>query len=452
MQKIQKNTIVYSKSVNHYDEDEIYSKLPDDLFSCIRRNSSVTLKPNWVLESHQYRKGEWEYVITHPTLISAVIRKVVERLESGGQIIIADAPTTEASYDLLISKYPVRRWADIAAKKGVSIQIIDLRDNKWKSQNGIIVDRINLKGDPRGKTEVDLSEKLSEFYGHKKSRRGYYGADYDTSETNNAHNGRTNLYRVSRSVIESDVFINLPKLKTHRKAGITCCLKNLVGINTYKNFLPHHSEGSPKDGGDQFPTDKSINARVEGPLMAYLKKHVLPKQSLARFLSPLSNVGKKLFGDTRDVIRSGNWYGNDTIWRMLLDLNKILLFAKPNGNMREDVYTNRKHYIGIVDAILAGEGDGPLAPEPVQMNLLIFGNNPVAIDTVSAWLMGFDPFKIPSIKNAFYIQHYKICDFSFQDIEADLDGQIYNLTEIPDKFNFKFKPHFGWENYLERSA
>jgi len=92
MKKMHKNAIVYSKSVNHYDEDEIYSKLPDELFSCIRRNSSVTLKPNWVFESHQYRKDEWEYVITHPTLISAVIRKVVERLESTGSIIIADAP------------------------------------------------------------------------------------------------------------------------------------------------------------------------------------------------------------------------------------------------------------------------------------------------------------------------------------------------------------------------
>ena len=32
---------------------------------------------------------------------------------------------------------------------------------------------------------------------------------------------------------------SLPKLKTHKKAGITCALKNLIGINGNKEYLPH---------------------------------------------------------------------------------------------------------------------------------------------------------------------------------------------------------------------
>jgi hypothetical protein len=35
--------------------------------------------------------------------------------------------------------------------------------------------------------------------------------------------------------------------------GMTCALKNLVGINANKNWLPHHTEGTPEQGGDQFP-------------------------------------------------------------------------------------------------------------------------------------------------------------------------------------------------------
>jgi len=32
-------------------------------------------------------------------------------------------------------------------------------------------------------------------------------------------------------------------LKLHRKAGITCALKNLIGINGNKEYLPHHRLG-----------------------------------------------------------------------------------------------------------------------------------------------------------------------------------------------------------------
>lgn len=50
----------------------------------------------------------------------------------------------------------------------------------------------------------------------------------------------------------ADVFINLPKMKVHKKTGVTLSLKNLVGINADKNWLPHYSGGSPRNGGDQF--------------------------------------------------------------------------------------------------------------------------------------------------------------------------------------------------------
>jgi uncharacterized protein (DUF362 family) len=437
------------KTIEDYDQNKIYKLLPNELFNCIHSKSKVVLKPNWVFESHQYRKNDWEYIITHPTIITAVIRKVVDRLGSEGSIIIADAPTTEASFKSIIKRYPVDYWRKIASEKNILIQIIDLRDYEWKTKNGIIVERIALPGDPKGKTEVDLHGESSEFHGHMISKRGYHGADYNTSETNEAHNGLRNLYKVSRSIIESDVFINIPKLKTHRKAGITCCLKNLVGINTYKNFLPHHNEGGPKDGGDQFPKDNNINASIEGPLMSFLKKNILQNQSLMNYLSPLMEIGKKIFGDTRYVIRSGNWYGNDTVWRMILDLNKILFYAEPNGKMRKDILSEKKHYIGIVDGILAGEGHGPLAPEPVKMNYLIFGKNPIAIDTISSILMGFDPNKIPTISNSYKIKKFRFGDFSKREIIVQFNHEIFKIIDIPKNAILNLKPQFGWKDHIE---
>jgi len=238
--------------------------------------------------------------------------------------------------------------------KGVELQIIDLREDEWINEGDVTVSRKKLVGDPKGSTEVNLVSDLSEFHNHIKSKRGYYGADYNIKEVNKAHDGYNNLYRVSRSIIEANVFINIPKLKTHKKAGITCCLKNLVGINTYKNYLPHHSEGGPEDLGDQFPTNK-IKTKIEGPVMAFIKQYVIQNTMMARIFKPFKRWSKNIFGDTNNTIRSGNWYGNDTVWRMILDLNKVLFYANYDGTIREDNWINTKNYIGIVDAILAGD-------------------------------------------------------------------------------------------------
>ena len=61
--------------------------------------------------------------------------------------------------------------------------------------------------------------------------------------------------------MKCDLFVNLPKLKTHKKTGITCSLKNFVGINGDKNWLPHHTEGVPANGGDEFPSFASTLLR-----------------------------------------------------------------------------------------------------------------------------------------------------------------------------------------------
>lgn len=441
-------SIVNVVPVRHYEVGDIVSALPEALFRCINPGNTVVLKPNWVMQSHKYRPDDWEFVITHPAVITAVLMMVLQRLNGSGRVVVTDGPTTETSFRKLIARYPTTQWEFLAKSAGVQLEIIDLREHEWETRNDIIVERRVLPGDPRGKTGVDLFDDRSEFWGHAKSVRGYHGADYDRKETNDAHDGHHNRYSVSRTVLEADVFINLPKLKTHRKAGITCCLKNLVGINTYKNYLPHYSEGGPGEGGDQFPRD-NVSARIEGPLMGFLKQRVLTNAHLAKALSPLNTIGRKIFGDTREVVRSGNWFGNETIWRMVLDLNKVLLYANPDGSMREGGLLHAKHYIGIVDGILAGEGHGPLAPEPVEMGYLFCGTDPAAIDATGATFMGFDPLKIPSIANAFKVAHYPISGSSLDEVVAEFRGQEHGLRDVPEDLVVRCEPQFGWKGQIE---
>lgn len=433
-----------------YDGKEVAAALPDALFQQINPGDAVVLKPNWVFECHRYRKNEWEYVITHPSVIDAVLRKVLKRLDGKGRISIMDGPMTDACFDKLMAHYPLRQWEELAREQGVQFEIIDLRDSEWTVKDGVIVERKELPGDPRGKVVVDLEGEKSEFWGQRKSRRGYYGADYNLNETNQAHDGTRNLYSVSRTVLESDVFINLPKLKTHRKAGITCCLKNLVGINTYKNYLPHHSEGGPGEGGDQFPSD-NLNSKLEGPLITFVKQHLLQNEVAARILAPLKKVALRLFGDSSSVVRSGSWHGNDTLWRTIVDLNKVLLYCSPQGEMAADPLPKAKRYIGVVDAVLAGEGDGPLAPDPVGMGYLVSGSNPVALDAACAALMGFDAGRIRSIARSFSARSYPLCGFTLREVRIVLDGWEGGVDDLPPEKVVPLRAHAAWRGAIEKN-
>lgn len=93
---------------------------------------------------------------------------------------------------------------------------------------GVVVGRRTLEGDPRGYVVYDLGD-ASEFRGHAGAGH-YYGADYDAAEVNRHHTGGRHEYLIARSAVEADVLISLPKIKTHKKAGVTLSLKNLVGI------------------------------------------------------------------------------------------------------------------------------------------------------------------------------------------------------------------------------
>jgi uncharacterized protein (DUF362 family) len=433
-----------------YNHQEILKKLPDEVFDVIGDARKIVLKPNWVKHAHLERPNDWDYVITHPEVITAVLLKVLEKMKPEGKITIIDGPEMTTRFDELISHYPVYEWRKVASKKNIKIDIIDLREDVWYDNGELVVKREKKKGDPLGSTEINLKEK-SEFFGHQKSKKGYFGADSDIKETNRAHNGIDNRYRLSKTVIESDVFINLPKLKTHKKSGVTICLKNLVGINTYRNFLPHYSIGPKSEGGDQFPVD-TAKGKLESNLNPLFHQYIRTSPFLSKLFSPGMKIARKIFGDNKSTNRSGSWYGNDTIWRMILDLNKSLLYANPDGSFRDDKLTNRKKYIGIVDGILGGEGYGPKVPDPKHLGYIIAGNNPLAIDAVSASLMGFNPFKISSIARAFNIHHYPIGSFKYDEIEMIHGNHEYKLTEIPDNLISKFIPASGWKNYIEKSV
>jgi hypothetical protein len=212
-----------------------------------------------------------------------------------------------------------------------------------------------LPGDPAGYVKVNL-DRYSAFCEISHLCHLLYGSEYDPNEIRSHHDGRTHEYLISRTILGADCVINLPKLKTHKKTGITACMKNLIGINGNKNWLPHHRLGTLAQGGDQF-ADDGIRHRVERKVMAcfrWLFPLLGPMRGI--FAGPLQAVGARIFGDTNaDTIRSGNWYGNDTAWRMVVDLNRILMYAGRDGLLQDSA---ARRMFCIVHGIVGGEGNG----------------------------------------------------------------------------------------------
>ena len=217
----------------------------------VRPGDRVVLKPNLLREA-ALSSEDWRHVITHPTVIGAVIDQVAPLLEGRGEIVIADGPQTDASFAAICARTGLEELATVASRRfGVPVRVLDLRQEEWTTRDGVVVARRSLPGDPLGYVDIDLGER-SAFQDHD-GQGHYYGASFDARETNREHGPGRHRYRISGTVMACDVLINLPKLKTHKKAGITASLKNLVGVNGNKNWLPHYTLRRAGAAGDQYP-------------------------------------------------------------------------------------------------------------------------------------------------------------------------------------------------------
>jgi uncharacterized protein (DUF362 family) len=414
----------------------------------IRPGHTVLLKPNWVREKHPRDLHGWRYTVTHGSVIRAVAEYVAIALRGSGRIVVGDAPQTDSDFGAIARVTGASAVAAWFRGRGLDFDLIDFRRERWVERGGVIVERIALPGDPGGYVSFDLGSD-SRFVGHQ-GEGHYYGAFYDEGEVNSHHTGGHHEYLISGTAIAADVFINLAKLKTHKKTGVTLNLKNLVGINGDKNWLPHHTAGHPRIGGDQFPSG-SVGRFVERHLGRLARRVAIEMPVVGPWLlARARNIGTAVLGDTEHVVRSGNWHGNDTTWRMALDLNTILMYGGADGSLRSDVAP--KTYLSFVDGILAGQGSGPLNPDPVPCGVVAFGSRPADVDATCAWLMGFDPDALPVIAQAYRPSRFPIGDGDWRSVPVVSNRPEWNgaLTSIADHDCFDFEPHFGWKGAVER--
>ena len=121
----------------------------------------------------------------------------------------------------------------------------------------------------------------------------FRGVFDEREETIKSHSGDNQLYTFSSSIYNSNLYISIPKLKTHHKTGVTLNLKGLIGSIINKNQLVHWKVGYTNIGGDEYP-NKEIYDKMQ----------------------------------KEKIQERGAWPGNDTIWRMVCDLYQAFLNRK----------------------------------------------------------------------------------------------------------------------------
>ncbi|GAG44964.1 unnamed protein product, partial [marine sediment metagenome] len=198
--------------------------------------------------------GKLETVVTQLAVMRPLVDYALKAVGPSGEVIIADAPQYDCDVDILLRELRLPeflRWYRDAL--GLEVEWRDLRVQFGRHVNGVVIERRDLPGDPEGYVAVDLGD-ASEFTTLDSPRRARLrGADYDEEVTIRHHSGGRNEYLVSKTVLSADLVINCPKIKTHKKGGVTLSMKNLIGINGDKNWLPHYRSGFTSKGGDEFP-------------------------------------------------------------------------------------------------------------------------------------------------------------------------------------------------------
>lgn len=435
------------------DKDNYGNTKWNPLGEFINQGDKVVIKPNFVLDRNQ-KNGEVYSVITHPSIIRVICDYVYIALKGKGKIIIADAPQADCDFEKLLEITELYSIAKLYQKeKNFSIEIYDLRQLRlsdfYDSSTRIIED-----GDPLGYSIVDYGKKSA--FSEIKNKEKYYGSDFDRKEILSHHNQDKNEYCIANTILSADVVISVPKMKTHRKAGVTLCMKNLVGINGNKNYLPHFRIGLPEDGGDEFPYLTKEQKKVMYTNRK-LKDNLLAKSN--KFHDNLYHLARRGYhllikiyprAESGSVIECGNWHGNETLWRMIVDLNRILIYANKNGEICD---TPQRKLFMLVDGIWAGEGNGPLEPDLKKCGIVACGMNPLAVDLVLTEIMGFDINKIPLFRNLLKNEDVKssIFNLGIKDINVQSNNDNYrNILNSLQIVSKQFKPADGWVGYVER--
>lgn len=416
-------------------------KIWNPLKDYVKPNDRVFLLCNFVFHKRKKENEDTLFSkVTHPSVIRAICDYCIIALKGRGEIHIGNSPLQIANFERIKQTFGLNKIEDFYSTNhsSVKVKFIDLRGYITKqSRSGkltVVKNEIEKVG-----INVDFSE--YSLFNELKGNRKYRVTNYSYKWITKLHNNRKHIYCINKEILNSDVIISIPKLKVHEKVGITLGVKGYVGAMASKESLCHHQFGPPCIGGDEYPVCNPFKI-LYSHLHDFAYSYKIPIitsffQILDRNLSRIaSRIGTKIIG--------GAWFGNDTAWRMAVDLAKIMHFVDNHGKVNDKVI--RKNLI-LVDGVIGGEGQGPLNPKPIISNTLVFSDNVVDGDYVGAIIMGFEPEKFKIVED-FYKKGRKLKIVSEKPEECIYNGKIIQTIVLKEKFHYSFLLPKGWRTYI----
>jgi hypothetical protein len=382
-------------------------------------------------------------------VLRAVLDYAAKALEGRGRILVADCPVQGARWDEVVRLVGLEEVLADARRRfpGLELAARDFRLTRATAVGGVLLtQRTKERDDAYVELELGADSLLEPLM------RGAFAfgvSQYPRERMRRSHAPGRNRYLVPRELLEADLFVNLPKLKSHQKAGLTCALKNLVGVNGHKDYLPHFRYGSPSRGGDEYPDG--------GPLwQAYWDlAHRGWEGGAARRLWQAGAVAcahalRRLSGVPRErfLQGGGSFHRNDTLWRTILDVNRAFLhWDRASGALVE---ASPRRYLAVVDGLVGGDRESPLSPAPVPAGLVLAGRNPLAVDTVAAALMRLDWRKIPLLAHGWDAYRWPLAAFAPEQIAVRGLPGVERLDDVVRCGGLlPFQPSCGWRSHVE---
>jgi uncharacterized protein (DUF362 family) len=380
-------------------------------------------------------------MVTHPNFILAVLQEVLRA--KPGRVIVGDAPIQGCDWDGVCTPQFMAQARELGASQKVEVDFVDFR--RVTIPTGDPARGLHVRNERAQDRQAHFDLKADSLLEPISTSSGRFrGICYSPDVLARTHHRGRHEYMLCREAFEADVVLALPKLKTHRRGGMTAALKNLVGLNSDKDFLPHHRVGGAESGGDCYP-GRSIVKRIGEFFCDQADRNI------GSHLYTLWRYGyravRRLTAKPTEGDLEAAWHGNDTTWRMVLDLNRMLIYGRPDGTMA-DVPLRKVH--SITDAIVCGQGEGPLHPDALGLGAVTYSDNSAAADAIHAALLRFDPGKIPLIHEAFGRFRWPLT------VEGELpvgrlNGRTLSLEEVSRDLGVPAVPSAGWVGHIEVS-
>jgi len=414
-----------------YDDHQLLLSVVESLSDKVLTEGNISgkkilLKPNWVKQSLKLHDDICLY--THPNFLIAVLEVVLTKKPAS--VVIGDAPIQGCNWSKLVTIAFIDKIELLSSLHKIPILVKDFRRVIFDTT----ANNVDVERNPLSEYIIfDLGKKsyLEPITTGKKNL--FRVSQYDPDKFIHTHKPGMHKYCITKEMFEADIVISLPKIKTHQKAGITCALKNIVGLNGDKDFLPHHRIGGTGMGGDSYPGNNILRYWSELALDNANRKK---GKRLYWFWLRFSSLLWKISFPKMNHQLSAAWFGNDTTWRMVMDLNMIVNFGKVDGTLADKP---QRFLYSFCDGIVGGQGDGPLRPDPLNLGVVCFSNDSANTDICMAQLMGLNIEKVPLLVAAKSFMPRR-------SVEISLNGKEIDQSELA-KFATPAIPPPGWINY-----